>query len=162
MTVLVWLTESTWRATVDAARTHARAGAAVTLLHVTADDVAEAAHGAFAGLLGRGHRERDPGDQVAALAERSAGELLEAAAVRLGRPAQRLRLHGRVEQEVVRAAAGADLLVCARDGDPHRPGPRSLSAATRFVVDHAPSPVLLVWPGPAPGLDALPPHPPRH
>ena len=161
MTVLVWITEGTWQAAVDAARTHARPGAGVTLLHVTGDDVAEASHGAFAGLLGRGRPGRDPGDQVAELSARAAAELLDAAADRLGRPAELSRAHGRVEREVVRAAGGAELLICARDGDRHRLGPRSLGPATRFVVDHAPCPVLLVWPDPAPPLDSLPPHPPH-
>jgi nucleotide-binding universal stress UspA family protein len=72
-----------------------------------------------------------------------------------------LRRRGRVEREVVRAAEEADLLICARDGDRHRLGPRSLGPAARFVVDHAPCPVLLVWPREAPGLDSLPPPPPR-
>ncbi|MFD4944195.1 universal stress protein [Streptomyces sp. NPDC058239] len=156
MTVLVWINEGTWRAAVDAARSHARAGDEITLLHVTGDDVAEAAHGAFVGLLGRGHRERDPGDQVAALSASAAAELMDAAADRLGRPAARLQAHGRVEREVVRAAEGAGLLICARDGDRHRLGPRSLGPATRFVVDHAPCPVLLVWPERPPGIDSLP------
>ncbi|MFJ9683121.1 universal stress protein [Streptomyces sp. NPDC101194] len=158
MTVLVWIDEGTWRASVDAARAHVRAGDAITLLHVTGDDVAEAAHGAFVGLLGRGHAERDPGDRVAALSASAAAALLDAAAERLGRPAERLRAHGRVEREVVRAAEDADLLICARDGD-RRPGPRSLGPATRFVVDHASCPVLLVWPGAPPGIDTPPPHP---
>ncbi|MFG2626674.1 universal stress protein [Streptomyces sp. NPDC048473] len=159
MTVLVWINEGTWRAAVDAARAHARAGDEIALLHVTGDDVAEAAHGAFVGLLGRGHRGRDPGDQVAALSASAAAELLDAAAGRLDRPAVRLQAHGRAEREVVRAAEGADLLICARDGDRHRLGPRSLGPETRFVVDHAPCPVLLVWPEPPPGIDSLPPHP---
>jgi hypothetical protein len=55
-----------------------------------------------------------------------------------------------------RAADGADLLILARDGDRTRLGPRSLSPATRFVVDHAPCPVLLVWPGTAPGIATIP------
>ncbi len=64
-----------------------------------------------------------------------------------------------MEHEVVRAAEGADLLICARDGDQHRLGPHSLGHTTRFVVDHAPCPVLLVWPRPAPGVDSIPPPP---
>ena len=38
-----------------------------------------------------------------------------------------------------------DLLVLARDGDHSRLGPHSLGPAARFVVDHAPCRVLLVW-----------------
>jgi nucleotide-binding universal stress UspA family protein len=97
---------------------------------------------------------------VEAITRVAAAALLDDAAARLGRPAARLLRSGRVEREVVRAADGADLLICARDGDRAHLGPRSLGPATRFVIDHAPCPVLLVWPGPAPGADSLPPPPP--
>ena len=60
MTVIIWITEGTWQATVDAARVHAPAAADLVLLHVTGDDVSEAAHGSFAGLLGRDRPGRDP------------------------------------------------------------------------------------------------------
>jgi nucleotide-binding universal stress UspA family protein len=167
MTVIIWITEGTWQATVDAARAHAPAAAGLVLLHVTSGDVSETASGAFAGLLGRDRPGRDPGRQVAALAQAAAAALLDEAASRLGRPAALLERRGRVEREVVRAADGADLLICARDGDRAHLGPRSLGPATRFVIDHAPCPLLLVWPGQAPGADSLPPpgppphHPPR-
>ena len=72
----------------------------------------------------------------------------------------RERRGGRVEREVVAAAADADMLVVVRDGDHTRLGPRSLAPPTRFVVDHAPCPVLLVWPDEAPSLAAIPPPPP--
>ncbi|MEV7868159.1 universal stress protein [Streptomyces sp. NPDC088124] len=145
-TALVWITESTWPACVDAARERAPHDA-VVLLHVSDDEVAEAAHRAYAGLLGRGHRpDRDPGARLEALSGTAAADLLEAAAHRLGRPCGLLEHHGRVEHEVVRAAADADLLICARDGERGHPGPHSLGHATRFVVDHATCPVLLVWP----------------
>jgi nucleotide-binding universal stress UspA family protein len=160
MSVIIWVTEGTWRAAVDAAHTLAPPGAEFTLLHVTGPEVAGAAHGAFAGLLGRGRPGRDPGDRLEELSETAAGELLAAAAERLGRPARTMRRRGRVEQEVVRAAEDADLLICARDGDRERLGPRSLGPATRFVVDHAPCPVLVVWPQEPPGLDSMPPPPP--
>ena len=45
---------------------------------------------------------------------------------------------------MVTAAAGAGLLVMARDGDLARLGPKSLGKTARFVVDHAPCPVLTV------------------
>ncbi|MDJ0344057.1 universal stress protein [Streptomyces sp. H10-C2] len=162
MTAIIWITEGTWQATVDAARAHVPDAADITLLYVTGDDAEAAAHGAFAGLLGRGHRERDPGDYLEALSATAAAELLGVAADRLGRPVSRRQLHGRVAREVVRAAEGADLLICARDGDRRRLGPRSLGPATRFVVDHAPCPVLLVWPESAPGIGSIPPPPHRH
>ncbi|MEU1253167.1 universal stress protein [Streptomyces chartreusis] len=162
MAVVVWVVEGTWPACVDAARAHAPEGAEVVLLHVTGHDVADAAHGAFAGLLGRGHPERDPGTRVEHLAAASAESLLQAAAERLGRPCTRVERTGRVEREVVAATEGADLLVLARDGDRARLGPHSLGPASRFVVDHAACPLLLVWPEPAPGLTTMPPPPPHH
>jgi hypothetical protein len=142
-TVVVWVTEGTWRGCVDAARALVPAGAAIVLLHTSPDDVPGAAHGAYAGLLGRGHPERDPGP-------------------RLARPCTRVERRGRVERAVVAAAAGADLLIVARDGDRSRLGPRSLGHAGRFVVDHAPCAVLLVWPEEAPGPGTIPPAPPPH
>ncbi|MEU0945643.1 universal stress protein [Streptomyces canus] len=155
MSVIVWITEGTWPACVDAALTRVSGHEEVVLLYVRDEAVAEVAHGAFTGLLGRGHPwghgpaegwGRDPGTRVEHLAAASAGELLQAAADRLGRPCTLMERAGRVEREVVTAAQGANLLVCARDGDPTRPGPHSLGPATRFVVDHAPCPVLLIWP----------------
>jgi nucleotide-binding universal stress UspA family protein len=156
MKVVVWITENTWQAAVDAALVHAPEAAEVTLLHVTGDDVARAAHGAFAGLLGRGRPDRDPGGQVEVLSQAAAQALLDRAGERLHRPAALLERHGRVEREVVRAADGADLLICVRDGDHAHLGPHSLGPATRFVVDHAPCPVLLVWPEDAPDIRSLP------
>jgi nucleotide-binding universal stress UspA family protein len=165
MRVLVWLVEGTWQGCVDAARPLLPAGAdtEITLLHVAQSEVADAAAGALAGLLGRGRPGpgRDPAERISALSEAAAAELLTAAAARLGRPARREARRGRVEREVVELARSADLLVAARDGDRSRLGPASLGPATRFVVDHAPCPVLLVWPDEAPGLESIPP-PPTH
>ena len=154
MTVLVWVTEESWMACVDAARVRAPAEE-VTLLHVTDAAAVDAAQGAFSALLGRGGA--GPGRQLEAMAEAAATEVLEAAAARLARPAQHLRRRGRPEREVVAAARDAALLVLGRQGA--EAGPRSLGKAARFVVDHAPCPVLLVWPGPAPEGPALPPRP---
>ncbi|MFE5816118.1 universal stress protein [Streptomyces sp. NPDC056479] len=162
MAVVVWIVEGTWPACVDAARAHAPQDAEIVLLHITGHDVADAAHGAFAGLLGRGHPERDPGTRVEHLAAASAESLLQAAADRLGRPCTRVERSGRVEREVVAATEDAELLVLARDGDRTRLGPPSLGPASRFVVDHAACPLLLVWPEPAPGLTTMPPPPPHH
>lgn len=161
MAVVVWIVEGTWPACVDAARARTPDSAEIVLLHVSPPDVPGAAHGAFAGLLGRGHPERDPGTAVEHLAATSASRLLAQAAERLGRPCGQVERTGRVEREVVAAADGADLLIVARDGDRGHLGPRSLGPAGRFVVDHAPCPVLLVWPEPAPGIGTIPP-PPHH
>src|SRR6266496_3031458 len=115
MKVIIWIAESTWPATVDAATAWVPTGADLVLLHVTGDDTAATAHGAFAGLLGRHHpHERDPGDRVETMSATVAQELLAAAAARLAQLATRLQRHGRAEHEVVRAASGADLLVMVR------------------------------------------------
>jgi nucleotide-binding universal stress UspA family protein len=156
MKVVVWITADTWRSAVDAARTLAPADAEVVLVHVTGEEAA-AARGAYAGLLGRGRPELDPGRRVAEAAAAAATQLIQAAADRLERPSQRVQRQGRTEREVIAAAAGADLLILARDGDRSRPGPRSLGHASRFVVDHASCPVLLVWPERAPVSTELPP-----
>jgi nucleotide-binding universal stress UspA family protein len=161
--VLVWVGETTWQACVDAARRLPAAGPRITLIHVTADDLPDAAHGAYLGLMGRRPPRRDPGAQISEFAERSAAELLDAAAQRLGRPCDQISRHGRPEREVVSAAADADLLILARDGDQSRLGPKSLGKEARFVVDHAPCQVLLIWPGGAPSVATMPsaPRPPH-
>ena len=167
MRVVVWVCDPGWPAAVDAAGDIAGPDADVELVHVM-DDTEEVVHGAFAGLFGRGQ-------QVPATVERAAmttaQELLDAAATRLAgsrqsqqQVGQKIR-QGRVEREVVAAAEHADLLVLSRDGDGSRLGPRSLGPAGRFIVDHAPCPVLLVWPGRPPGAQTIPPppdHPPGH
>lgn len=158
--VYVWVCEGTWRSAVDAALDLTPAGVHFTLLHVTSEEGPDAARGAFAGLLGRGGR-----DPAAALAQESAAaasRLLQAAADRLARDCDQVELQGRTERVVVAASAEADLLVVARDGDQGRLGPKSLGRATRFVVDHAACPVLLVWPGEAPSVASIPPPPPHH
>jgi nucleotide-binding universal stress UspA family protein len=157
--VVIWVSEGTWRAAVDAALSLAPAGARFTLLHVTPDDVPDAAHGAYRGLFGRGGP--DPGARLDELAATSASELLGLAARRLGQDCDQREVQGQTERAVVRAAADADLLVMARDGDRSRLGPKSLGKAARFVVDHAACPVLLVWPESAPDMATLPP-PPHH
>jgi nucleotide-binding universal stress UspA family protein len=146
--VFIWVCEGTWRAAIDAALSLAPADASFTLLHVTDDEVPDAARGAYLGLFGRaGH---DPGVRLGTLATSSAADLLGAASRRLGRRCELLDVHGHTERAVVSASASADLLIMTRDGDQSRPGPRSLGRAGRFVVDHATCPVLLVWPGPPP------------
>jgi nucleotide-binding universal stress UspA family protein len=156
MAVLVWITDDTWTACVDAALALAPPADDITLLHVTDTAALDAAHGAFTALLGRART--DPAVQLEALAESAAGEVLDSAAGRLGRPARQLRLRGRPEHQVVAAAREMALLILARQG--METGPRSLGKAARFVVDHAACPVLLVWPGPV-REGRPPPHPPH-
>ena len=126
--VLVWLTPTGWEACVDAARDRGD----VTLLQVGETGPEPG------GLLGR----RPPRGPDPALAVDD--ELFDAAEERLGRAAERLTPPGRPEHAVVEAAAAFDVLVLSRTN--LRPGPHSLGHATRFVVDHAPSAILLVWP----------------
>jgi len=161
--VVVWIADIGWQSAVDAARELAPQ-AQIVLAHVIPGDVEEVVHGAFAGLLGRHRSVPAKVDEAAAEDQR---QLLAAAAARLDRPATLDPRRGRVEREVVDAAAKADLLVLSRDGDRSRLGPHSLRPHTRFVVDHAPCAILLVWPGSAPAVDTIPPppdhdHPPGH
>jgi len=143
MHVMVTVNEGTWHTAVDLAAYYAPADGLITLVHVIRDDVEGVMRGSAAGLLGR----RPPDFAAASTAyQHSADELLAAAAGRLGRPCRTVVLHGRPERAVTKAAADADLLVLCRDGDRSRPGPHSLGPVTRFVVDHATCPVLLVWP----------------
>lgn len=160
--VIIWICEGTWRATVDAALSLAPAvgsPARYTVLHVTTAAAADAARGAYLGLLGRGGH--DPAARFDEVAAAAAADLLAAAARRLGRPCERLEISDHSERAVVAASARADLLIVARDGDRSRLGPKSLGRATRFVVDHAACPVLLVWPDAAPDVGTMPP-PPHH
>lgn len=157
MRVLVWLVEDTWEAVVAAVPASADR---VTLLYVVAQDVEEVVGGAHAGLLGRGPGPAPPPErEVAAISEEAAAALLEDARVRLGRAAELELRRGRVEREVVDAAGDADLLVMARDGDHRHLGPRSIGRDARFVLDHVPCQVLLVWPDRPPGLETIPPPP---
>lgn len=157
--VIIWVGERTWPATVDAALHLAPASARFTLLHVTSAAAADAARGAYLGLLGRGGR--DPSARLDEVAAAAAADLLDAAARRLGLPCERVEIQDHSERAVVAASVHADLLIVARDGDRSRLGPKSLGRVTRFVVDHAACPVLLVWPDPASDVTTMPP-PPHH
>jgi nucleotide-binding universal stress UspA family protein len=160
MRALVWIIEDTWQATIDDARALLPSDAEITLLHVANTEPEAVARGARRGLLGR-HSPPPDAPELATISEQAARELLDDALERLGRAATLESRRGRVEREVVAAAEQADLLVLARDGDRERLGPRSLGPATRFVIDHAPSKVLLIWPDTAPELATIPPPPPR-
>jgi nucleotide-binding universal stress UspA family protein len=161
MRVVVWLVEGTWQGCLDATAPQLPRDAHVALLHVTPSDVAEVAGAASAGLLGRALRGHRAVRRIEEIEDEAASAILTGAVERLGRDAELLQRRGRVEREVVGAVAhGVDLLVVARDGDRSRLGPHSLAPATRFVVDHAPCAVLLVWPDEPPGIESMPPPPP--
>jgi len=159
--LVVWVVEGTWQGCVDAASQSIPSDARVALLHVTPSEVTEVAEVAASGLLGRGFPGRRPTHPLQAVADEAASELLAAAAARLGRQdVELIHRRGRVGHEVIGAVAeNVDLLVAARDGDHSRLGPHSLGSATRFVVDHAPCAVLLVWPDKPPGIETIPPPP---
>jgi nucleotide-binding universal stress UspA family protein len=157
---MLWLAEGTWEGCIDTAAPLIPEDARVSLLYVVPEDVLHAAGAAAEGLIGRWRPRLGPTEQMAGEATASGEALVAAAAGLLGRAGvgQVIR-RGRVEREVVRAAEAADLLVVARDGDRSRLGPHSLGPATRFVVDHAPCSVLLVWPDEVPDADSIPPPP---
>jgi nucleotide-binding universal stress UspA family protein len=158
MRAVVWIAEDTWEGCVDRAGALLPEDAEVTLLHVAPSDLEALASRGGARLLGR-HPPPPPGPPLRAIADEEAHALLESARTRLARPAEISARRGKVEREVLEACAGADLLVLARDGEA-RLEPKSVGPRTRFVLDHAPCEVLLVWPEPPPSIDTikLPPH----
>lgn len=161
MRVLAWVEPGTWQAVVEAARR--RPGTDDLTLVAAVDASEELPAGIVGGLMGRG-RPRERHQQVSSqLTEQAARELLARAAEALGRPCRSQLLTGRVERVVTAACDDADLLLLARDGDRSRLGPASLGRHTRFVLDHAPCTVALLWPGETPSLDSIPaPPPPGH
>jgi nucleotide-binding universal stress UspA family protein len=84
-------------------------------------------------------------------AERAAAEDILDVGIGCLPQAETLLRQGRPELEIVNAAAEwrADvILICPRAeyGEPPNIGPRSVGHVARFVLDHAPCPVLLVRP----------------
>jgi nucleotide-binding universal stress UspA family protein len=158
MRAIVWITENTWEACVDHAGALLPQHAEVALLHVSPSDVEDLAARGPTRLLGR-RPPPPPGPPLRAIAEEEAQTLLVRARERLARPAELVSRRGRIEREVLQACAGADLIVLARDGEPVL-GPRSLGHRTRFVVDHAPCQVLVVWGSEPPPIETMgwPPH----
>jgi nucleotide-binding universal stress UspA family protein len=144
MNVLIWLSEGTWEACVDAAADLAPADARFTLLHVIDPRPEHVAHAAHRGLMGRARPDADPAAAIDRTAVAAQTALLRAAGERLRRPAARDGRRGRTEHEVLTACHAADLLIMARDTG--HPGPRGIGPTTRFVLDHAPCRVLLVRP----------------
>ncbi len=156
MKVVGWVAAGTWPAVVTAMRHRPESDELVLVAVADASEGIPA--GPLAGLMGRGRPAREP--EVDQLGRAAAEDLLGQAVAALGRPCEPQLRTGFTEREVIAAAAGADLLVVARDGDRTRLGPHSLGRHTRFVIDHAPCTVALLWPGEAPGLDSVPPPPP--
>jgi nucleotide-binding universal stress UspA family protein len=144
MRALIWIVEETWQATVAAAAAFLPTGTDVTLLYVRAADTETIARAARDALLGRPRWSAT--DSLDTISEQSARQLLSEAQAALGSEATLDARSGRIEREVVAAAGAVDLLVLARDEDRAHRGPRSLGHTARYVVDHAPCDVLLVWP----------------
>ncbi len=144
MRALVWIVADSWKATIVAAGAFLSQDAEITLLHVRASEAEAVARGALHGLLGRPHPR--PAETVKTISEESERQLLADAQALLGREARTEARSGRVEQEVLAAAADTDVLLMARDGERAHVGPHTLGHSARFVVDHAPCAVLLIWP----------------
>lgn len=159
MRALVWIEEGTSEACVRHARAMLSEQTEVTLLHVSPSDVEELAAAGRSGLLGRRHTGPEPA--LRAISDDEAQDLLAAARSALGRECELIARRGRVEREVVTACADVDVLLLARDGDRRRLGPKNLGPRARFVVDHAPCTVMLIWAQTAPGIDTIPPPPRR-
>jgi nucleotide-binding universal stress UspA family protein len=160
MRAVIWIAEETWRACVRHARELLPERVEVTLLHVAPSDAEELAAAGPAGLLGRRRAPRPPERDLRTISDEEARQVLEAASDLLGRDCAIAARRGRVEREVVAACADADLLVAARDGQP-KLGPKSLGPRARFIVDHAPCTVVLVWAEEPPGIETIP-APPHH
>jgi nucleotide-binding universal stress UspA family protein len=158
MKVVVWITESTWEACIEQARRVIPNEAQVRLVHVSPSDVEDLVAEGAEGLLGR-RPAPQPQHTIRTIAADEAQALLSKARASLSRPAAVEARRGHPEREVLRACADADLLLLARDREP-RLGPKSLSPQTRFIVDHSPCAVMLIWPHHAPEPESvkLPPH----
>jgi nucleotide-binding universal stress UspA family protein len=158
MVVVVWITEGTWEACIDQARSVIPRDAQVRLVHVSPSDVEDLVGEGAGGLLGR-RPAPGPEHAVRAIAAEEAQALLQRARARLSRPAALEARRGHPERELLRACAAADLILLARDREP-RLGPKSLSGEARFIVDHSPCAVMLIWPEKPRGPETvkLPPH----
>ena len=90
---------------------------------------------------------------------RPAQALLDDAVERLGEDVTTYTIaaSGLPEEAVMEAAAEVDLLVLTRDS--RHPGPHSIGHAARFVVDHAPCDVMVIWTGGGPDGPAPKPKP---
>lgn len=123
------------------------AGSPIELVHVTDEGPRQELDLQF--LRRPGHPRPPQVDERALAAERLGSEaILAEAKAHLGREATTFDVRGRPGREVVAraAATNAGLLVVAARGrsGPIPAGPASVGHVARFVVDHAPCPVLVV------------------
>ena len=92
-----------------------------------------------------------PREEEMRQAEKSSAQDILNEGLRRFPSAEAIQRQGRPEREIVNAAAEwqADLVIIyprAEYGGRHTIGPKSVGHVARFVVDHAPCPVLLVRP----------------
>lgn len=159
MKVLGWIEPATWPAVVQTLAGRPDSDE-ITLVAVDASSAGQVPR-VLGGLMGRG----TPQDQSwSAMTHKEAERLLTRAAASLGRHCITRVLDGHPERAVTAAAERVDRLVMARDGDRSRLGPHSLGKEARFIIDHAPCTVELIWPEAPPSLSTIPPRPthPRH
>jgi len=159
-TVLIAVGETGAESELQAARALVSlAGRTLLLAHVIdngARGELQLMRGRFLGRPIPGHRLREIGS-----AERDAAASILAEATtlarRLGGGNESWLGEGEPGRELVRLAAARDCDLIVVGARPQaakvRPGPHSLGATARFVVDHAPVPVLLVRGG---GQEAAP------
>ena len=159
MKIVIWVREGTWPACVDAARDLVGSGPAEVTLVCVREEASGPPDPGFGSLIGRGRR-RKATEELAQLSRDAAETMLRRAQERLGFDATMRLESGFPERLVTAAADGADYLVLGRDGDRRRLGPNSIGKHTRFVIDHAPCRVLLIWPDRVPDLGSIPPPPP--
>ena len=168
MRALVWIVEDTWEATVAEAAAFLPADAEVTLLHVAPGDVETLAEGSRHGLLGGAGTPPPTG------AARAAARHLRRGRRRRCWPRRASAWGARRAPSAAAGASGTRswrpprgwTCSCSRATATIRGWVRAASGpAARFVVDHAPCRVLLVWADAPPGVDTIPPpptHPPKH
>lgn len=152
MKVVAWIAPGTWDAVVATANKRPQTDR-ITLVAV-ADNTQDVPSGMLSGLMGRAHA---PGyEYYDKISQEAAQSLLDQAKDRLGRECETQLLVGKTEEVVTESLEDAGLLILARDGDRSRLGPKSIGRHTRFVLDHAPCTVALVWPGETPPLESIP------
>lgn len=154
MRVLGWIAPGTWQAVVEAARRRPESDEITLVAAVDSEEALPTSM--LEGLMGRNRRGDHHRETSNRLTSQAAEELLGRATQALGRTCETRLLTGRTERVVTTACDDADLLLLSRDGDRSRLGPASLGHHTRFVLDHAPCTVALLWPGETPSLDSIP------
>lgn len=144
MKVLAWVSPETWRSVIEEVNRRPETDVVRVIAVVDVD------HDLPPGLLdrvsGRGRAARILKD----LSEESAERALAKALSLIELSCESKLLKGPTARVVVEECEWADVLILARDGDRSRLGPRSIGRNSRFVIDHAPCSVTIIWPGSIP------------